>query len=773
MFRLHDSCHTTLIHDFIPARSLGRGGSATSHLKRYDIDRVYHKSMAGGHPRESLEASFDVVHEGTSRGELLEAETIMVASQVMEILPARHLSQFGRTVVKSPFWYIRLNHTRLADAVLDLCGIPQKDVLRRACLRILSRFTSTPPSALGQSMKARSKRKAKTTRASQIESLGLVLEEAVRNHGMPKASAEMLRQFILSCLPVRPDVSASIDAMKKAIATLRNQEKSRAEPRRTKRFEDAARSLKSLKELTKALDALKLGPIVGPDGQIENGTTRCRPLYISLDLGLSQRRKHYHGGTIFQCIVLPDDFFDNPTSSDLEDNHDALISSSGRGTKVAEGGNYSELVRKNRPPGNFATALVNQYTSAGIPHCAGVRFSIGKFVELIYLDATLSGRRDSVNWNASDVDIDALRRSLGHPFSYSKSVQCVVASVHGMDAESTPERFLVAARLWSEGVSAEYLPQSNVMLSLVKRISSESSDASSTSDWSLLELNGVCALLKVPFIVIVQSHLLKDKGSVRLRQVDYVSPQGSVFSASSSGNNEIFVSLDDLATTILGATTSSDAIEEASPSVTGVSTSTREQRPSRPAGRASVECIYIDNDHYFGNDREVLKSETPQWKSYIKAMKIIENSAESYLSSLQDASSLAAMGMQCIPVFAVSDVSFWILRDFGTSLMRREQTEQSAAGACNEMIEKYGSKHKRSLKTLGVAVSNYMKRFGIWSHGGGQAAQGRVAPQESSSAGSTLMTALLYSKLDDRFDVITLNCCKNGRNTSSNISRKR
>ena len=40
-------------------RAIGRGGTATSNIKRYDIDRVYHKSLARGHPRESVEASFD------------------------------------------------------------------------------------------------------------------------------------------------------------------------------------------------------------------------------------------------------------------------------------------------------------------------------------------------------------------------------------------------------------------------------------------------------------------------------------------------------------------------------------------------------------------------------------------------------------------------------------------------------------------------------------------------------------------------------------------
>lgn len=66
------------------ARAVGRGGSATSHLKRYDIGRVYHKSFVGGHPREALEASFDIVNEDSgANGAHLEAEALMVVCQVV------------------------------------------------------------------------------------------------------------------------------------------------------------------------------------------------------------------------------------------------------------------------------------------------------------------------------------------------------------------------------------------------------------------------------------------------------------------------------------------------------------------------------------------------------------------------------------------------------------------------------------------------------------------------------------------------------------------
>lgn len=71
------------------ARALGRGGTATSNIKRYDIDRVYHKSLAGGHPRESLEASYDIVHDDPqASGVQLEAEAMMVLCQAMDSIAA-------------------------------------------------------------------------------------------------------------------------------------------------------------------------------------------------------------------------------------------------------------------------------------------------------------------------------------------------------------------------------------------------------------------------------------------------------------------------------------------------------------------------------------------------------------------------------------------------------------------------------------------------------------------------------------------------------------
>lgn len=748
------------------ARALGRGGSATSHLKRYDIDRIFHKSMAGGHPRESLEASFDIVHEDHAKGLQIEAETIMVACQVMGLLPSSGNAPSFPFAGPSPMWCLRLNHTRVADAILDLCGVPQKESTRRPCFVMLTHFTAPAPTTLSTLLVAKRKTNQHRRGLETRDNLVLLeeeLKEAVTNHGLPAAAADKLRGFVERCFPLPPIVGDAIECLKKAIANFGVTDGSKSEPRRLKRFADAAKGLKVMNDLISTLSSLHIDPLLGSATPFQERSL-SRPLYVSIDLGLRQRRKHYHGGIIFQCIAIPSTYFDD---CDPGEHNDTLISAAGGGIKVAEGGDYSDLVRKHRPPGNFGSALFNYYTTAPIPMCAGVRFSVGKFVELLYMDAAVSSPKEisTEGWNTTELDkqgIDALRRSLGHPLNYAESVKCVVASVHGMDAASAPERFLVASRLWAEGISAEYLPQSGVMLSLLKRVRDEPDTGAGASDWSLIELYGVCALLKIPFVVIVQPHLLKDKGSVRLRRVAFDSmAQGP----SSSSGNEMVVSLDYLATTILGdAFWTEDTSEDQAETVVGPTTNSAHYRSSSRA--AQVDCIYVDDDHYFGNDREINKSDTPHWKTYLKAMKSATQLAETYLSNLQDQTSQPLASMEGVPVFAVSEVTFWVLRDFGTSLMRRERREQSATGACAETTERY-PKHKRVLRTLAAAIDNYMKRHGMWG------SRDHLHKRREGSS-SSLITILLYSKTDDRFDMVTVECSgkKSGNGHSSSKQRK-
>lgn len=718
------------------ARTVARGGSATSHLKRFDIQTVYHKSMAEGHPREALEASFDVVYEDLSKIHVVEAETVATACHVMAMLPTQKSG--SRLSGSPPLWYLRLNHTRLADAILDLCGVPNQEDLRRACFSLLTRLTApTPHGAAGMLNPLRE-------RASNRKKLDTVLRDAIDNHGMSIAASKNLTSFVESCLPLPSDIVEAISVLQQAVVKLRKKD-----ARRSRRFEDAARSLKSILNLLELLGKLGICPMQNVTSEVNSS----RPMYISFDLGLRQRRKHYHGGLIFQCVALPDSYFSKRLTSD--EHNESIVSPSGRGIKIAEGGNFSELVRKNRPPGNFASSVVNQYTSARIPVCAGVSFAVGKIVELLYLDSTLSEHDDLlVTTSSSDKQaVDIVRNSLGHPLQFGSSISVLVTSIHGLDAETTGDRFLVASRLWSEGIGAEYLPHSGVVLSLVRRLRGDSDDFAGSSDLSLQELQGACTLLRIPFIVIVQPHLLREKHSVKLRQIPLDSlPQGP---GGASGGNDVIIGLDDLSSAILGASSNrgtEDRTDTAETERNGPSTS----RDSRTTRSARVQCIYVDNDTYISSTKQISKNDTPHYRTFLKGMKSVTISAEIYLSSFSDESHYKRIGLEGVPVFAVTEVSFFVLRDFGTELMRQEQRTQSASSASVEIGKKY-PKHKRVLKTLAAAIDNYMKQeHHIWSF------SDRHAESRSSTS---LMTVLLYSKVDDRFDMVTLSCSKSNGQT--------
>ena len=381
-------------------------------------------------------------------------------------------------------------------------------------------------------------------------------------------------------------------------------------------------------------------------------------------------------------------------------------------------------------------------------------------VGLIYLDATYAGHRlltgkengwsDAQKQSTEKQGLDALRMSLGHPLQYSESVTCLVASVHGMDVGSVPERFIVASKLWAAGISAEYLPQSGVMLSLLRRFNEAGDDNSSTaSDWSLPELFGACSVLSIPFVVVVQGHLLKEKSMVRLRRVSTTDVSASTSSAGGN-SDEIIVLLEDLASSIRGDSAIASTTEDESADQTFANQSNGPHREVR------CDCIFVDQDQYYGQSagRDVSKTETPHWRSYLKNMKTVGLLAENFLTSHLDSRSQVALGIQGWPVFAVSGVDIWVLREFGTELMRRERAEQSAVGASTSVSQRH-PEHSRALKTLSSAIDNYMRRNGLWGGVKGKQATGQREREKSSV---NLLTMLLYSKPDDRFDLISLEC---------------
>ena len=275
-------------------------------------------------------------------------------------------------------------------------------------------------------------------------------------------------------------------------------------------------------------------------------------------------------------------------------------------------------------------------------------------------------------------------------------------------------------------------------------------------------------LFQIPFVIIVQSHLLRDKGSVRLR---HVTGDGTADSSGPS-SNERLVELENLAFTIremLSQLSSGEdgTSEDHHRTIESSSTALSSTYSSKDAARGgnlkpSMDCIYVDHDQYYESSRIVGKAETPHWKVIIRTMKVVIQKGEQFVSGMVDPSIVDAG--ESLPMFAVSDISFWALREFGTCLMKRGCQERSAVGACREVTDTYPN-FKRIIKTLGSAIENYMKRNGYWSTTTSTSAPSghhRVPSQNRQG----LVNLLLYSRSDDRFDLISLETYHQQDNTN-------
>ena len=103
-------------------------------------------------------------------------------------------------------------------------------------------------------------------------------------------------------------------------------------------YSDAVRCIKQLQHLLRAMDILGISAALKlPYGLQKNVSY---PAYISIDLGLRSRRKHFSGSLYFQAVLLHNDFF----RGDGENNVYATVDR--KGTRIAEGGRYDDLVRQ-------------------------------------------------------------------------------------------------------------------------------------------------------------------------------------------------------------------------------------------------------------------------------------------------------------------------------------------------------------------------------------------------------------------------------------------
>jgi hypothetical protein len=187
----------------------------------------------------------------------------------------------------------------------------------------------------------RKRSNSKSAYVNPKERLTTALESAVNNHGLPPQSSTALKSFITNgCFPLPVEIENALDSIKSALMKLRNFHGRTIDARQFRRFEDAGKCLKHLKNLITLLSSIGIGPLLAsknPAGKIS------RPIFISLDLGLRQRRANYNGQTFFQCVALKDDYFENLYNDGGEpETNDSIVSSTGLGLRIAEGGRYGK-----------------------------------------------------------------------------------------------------------------------------------------------------------------------------------------------------------------------------------------------------------------------------------------------------------------------------------------------------------------------------------------------------------------------------------------------
>jgi hypothetical protein len=336
---------------------------------------------------------------------------------------------------------------------MDICEVPTKEQTRKVCSHILTKFSAPSPSLVlktlvEQPKKGKSKRKnTLDDDTSDRETLDDMLNEAVKNQGLTKTASENLRIFIThGCNPLPTDIVQALekllDATKK-VRTLNDRIK------KSKRYFDIVRGIESIQKLVNSLN--EMGVIQSPHFHQQGTLGLLPPSYISLDLGLRQRQRHFQGQLYFQALLLADDCEESPEK--FYNNDDLLSSNPKLAVKIAEGGHYEEIVRKFRPPGNFGSMQFENYTSARIPMCIGIRFFIRRFVERAYVEASYAAEMEAHKTTGILTDdLESLRRSLGHPTTVFPSIQCLIVSMNGLDSESLLTRAKVASYLWADGI---------------------------------------------------------------------------------------------------------------------------------------------------------------------------------------------------------------------------------------------------------------------------------------------------------------------------------
>ncbi|CAI5745036.1 unnamed protein product [Peronospora destructor] len=383
-----------------------------SRLKCFQFDRVYRKSVGGGHPRELTESDFDIIWDDGGCFRFLELEGLEVVSRVIKALP----SCLGS-------YYLRFNDARMTRGILDLCCIPNS--ARREVLRLLSNevsfYVHTGPSS--------------TQALSLKPGRWKFVAKRMKHYGVSASSIDALQPFFL--LP--EDCLTSLDIIELEVQKLFAKNRALAKRESATAASGSAGSASPIdrKQIQKR-DA-QLRRIVE---DVNEGSTSLRillqgmqflrlsgPVCTRLDLGLSPRPERYTSGFIFQAILLEE-------ASYSDHNGDTTASLSVATTDnqivIAEGGRYDALISRFK--------LTTAYANASSVAAMGVRFAIDKIVSLL-----------------AEFMCTALLEFKSPASEVLTGGRKVLVCSAGKASDTMLFRMQIAMLLWGHDISAEYL----------------------------------------------------------------------------------------------------------------------------------------------------------------------------------------------------------------------------------------------------------------------------------------------------------------------------
>ena len=193
---------------------------------------------------------------------------------------------------KDSSWFLRITHTRITEAFLEICGLPRDTTIRRAYLRFLSTFLSPVESGSVVPNSVRGK------------TLDELISDSLLTYKVSDDVHAKMKTFIgFFEGPLSKNISTALDEVQYAFSKMKVLEiEIEKRPKLVKAYDMATKGIRSIRRLVSALNDIGIFG-VSEDGS-NNSISRGNPAFTQLDF-FEQKQKHIHGGIYFQGIFFP------------------------------------------------------------------------------------------------------------------------------------------------------------------------------------------------------------------------------------------------------------------------------------------------------------------------------------------------------------------------------------------------------------------------------------------------------------------------------------